>query len=333
MQARRIVLANRPVGIPRESDFRTETLQLPALRDGEALVETLYASVDPYMRGRMAGLEEPAPPHQLGDVITGTVIGRVVDSRHSALRPGDLVQAGYGWQTAAVVRGPAAQTLDPSPLPVTASLGVLGSTGITAYFGMREVGRPRPGETVVVSGAAGAVGSVAGQVARLAGARVVGIAGSGRKCEMLQTTMGFHAAVDYKARTFRADLAASCPNGVDVYFDNVGGPVSNAVLPLIAHGARIAICGQTSQYNLGRFDDTPAIPTLILNRGAVMAGVHIMNYRARYAEARAQLADWVLSGQLHYEETIVEGFDHIVEAFQALFTGGSVGKLLVHVAD
>ncbi len=333
MQVRRIVLANRPAGMPAASDFRMETAELPAVEDGQVLVKSLYVSLDPYMRGRMAGLTEPAPPYNIGDVITGSVIARVMESRQPSVHVGDVVLAGYGWQTGAVVHGASVQRVDTGPLPPSAALGVLGSTGLTGYFGMMEVGKPKPGDTVVVSGAAGAVGSVAGQAARLAGARVVGIAGTDEKCALLTSRMGFAAAVNYKAPDFPDALRASCPEGVHVYFDNVGGAVSNAVLPLIAHGARIAVCGQMSQYNLDAFEPTPAIPTLLLNRDAVMQGVQIMNYRAGYAAARARLAEWVARGELHYEETIVEGFEHTVAAFQTLFTGGNVGKLLVRVSE
>lgn len=333
MQERRIVLAKRPAGMPSATDFRMETVELPALQEGQVLVKSLYVSIDPYMRGRMAGLTEPAPPHNIGDVITGSVIARVVDSRDRGVHVGEVVLGGYGWQTGAVVAGGAVQRIDTGPLPPSAALGVLGGTGLTGYFGMMEVAKPKPGDTVVVSGAAGAVGSVAGQAARLAGARVVGIAGTDEKCELLKSRMGFAAAINYKAPDFPDALRASCPDGVDVYFDNVGGAVSHAVLPLIAHGARIAVCGQMSQYNLEELEPTPAIPTLLLNRNAVMQGVQLMNYRASYSTARARLVDWVVQGELHYEETIVDGFEHTVEAFQTLFTGGNVGKLLVHVSE
>lgn len=333
MQVRRIVLAKRPTGMPEESDFRIETLELPALAEGQVLLETTYVSVDPYMRGRMAGLAEPAPPYNIGDVITGSVIARVVDSREGSLSVGDLVHAGYGWQTGAVAKGGTLQIVETGSLPASAALGVLGSTGLTGYCGMTQVGRPKPGETVVVSGAAGAVGSVAGQVARLAGARVVGIASTDQKCSLLVGRMGFDAALNYNASDFPDALRAACPQGVDVYFDNVGGPVSNTVLPLIAHGARIAVCGQMSQYNLEQLETTPAIPTLLLNRGAVMEGVQLMNYRAIYPEARAQLVEWTARGDLHYEETLVEGFHRIVEAFQMLFKGGNIGKLLVRISE
>ena len=333
MQVRRIVLSRRPVGMPAASDFETVTSELPDLEEGQVQLKTVYVSVDPYMRGRMAGLAEPAPPFSLGDVITGGVIARVVKSRDPALPSGTLVQAGYGWQTGAVASGGTVEPINTGPLPPSAALGVLGSTGLTGYFGMMKVGRPQTGAAVVVSGAAGAVGSVAGQVARLAGARGVGVAGTDDKCALLHGKMGFDAAVNYKAPDFTQALGAAYPEGVDVYFDNVGGPVYSAVLPLITHGARIAVCGQMSQYNLDELEPSPAIPTLLLNRGAVMEGLQLMKYRASYPEARAQLAEWVARGDLHYEETIVEGFDRLVEAFQQLFTGGNIGKLLVHVPD
>jgi NADPH-dependent curcumin reductase CurA len=333
LNAQKIVLARRPVGMPQPSDFRIESVELPGLKPGQVMLQTVFVSVDPYMRGRMAGLSEPAPPYGIGDVITGAVIARVLDSRHPEAKNGELVRAGYGWQSHAVVDGSDLTPIETDPLPPSTALGVLGSTGLTGYLGMMEVGRPTLGETVVVSAAAGAVGSVAGQTARLAGARVVGIAGSDEKCARLCEQMGFAAAINYHADHFPNALLKACPTGVDVYFDNVGGDVSNAVLPLINVGARIAVCGQISQYNLARPQPTPAIPTLLLNRGAVMKGVQIMAFRAQYAAARAQLAQWVISGKLHYAETILDGFDRIVPAFGMLFTGKNIGKLVVRLSD
>lgn len=330
--ARRIVLARRPVGLPRGDDFATETINLPPLADQEVAVETLYLSVDPYMRNRMGGPEGRGPAQVLGTPVAGSVIGRVTQSRSVAWAVGDVVLAGYGWQTAAVVPEGAVRAVDTHGLPQTTALGVLGSTGMTGYFGMREVGRPAPGETVVVSAAAGAVGLVASQVARILGARVIGVAGSEAKGAYLTGDARLAAAINYHRTDFADALAAQCPDGVQVYFDNVGGAVSRAVLGHIAMRARIVVCGQIAEYNGERpGGEAPPIPTLLLHHGATMQGFMVMHYADRAAEARAQLAAWIHGGQLHYEETIADGFDETVDAFRSLFAGANLGKLLVHV--
>jgi hypothetical protein len=334
MRARRIVLAQRPVGLPRDDDFAMETVDLPSLADGEVAVESLYLSVDPYMRNRMGPPTGPGPAQALGSPVAGGVIGRVVESRSEAWTVGDVVLGSYGWQTAAVLPEGAVRTADTHGLPLTTALGVLGSTGVTGYFGMRDVGRPGPGDTVVVSAAAGAVGLVASQVARILGARVIGVAGTEAKCAYLTHEARLAAAVDYHRTDFADALAAQCPERVNVYFDNVGGPVSRAVLGQIAMRARLVVCGQIAKYNgePPEGDETP-IPTLLLHHGASMQGFMVMHYADRAAEARAQLAEWIHQGQLRYAETVVNGFDQTVDAFRSLFTGANLGKLLVHVGD
>ena len=334
VRARRIVLGQRPVGLPRDDDFSRETVDLPSLADGDVAVESLYLSVDPYMRNRMGGPEWLGPAQGLGTPVTGGVIGRVIQSRSHAWAVGDVVLGHYGWQTAAVVPEAAVRAVDTHGLPLTTALGVLGSTGVTGYFGMRDVGRPAEGDTVVVSAAAGAVGLVASQVARILGARVIGVAGSEAKCAYLTRAAGLAAAVDYHRSDFADALAAQCPDGVHVYFDNVGGAVSRAVLGHIAMRARIVVCGQIAEYNGERLDeDETPIPTRLLHHGATMQGFMVMYYADRAAEARAQLAEWIHLGQLRYEETVVDGFDQTVDAFRSLFTGANLGKLLVHVGD
>lgn len=332
MRARRIVLAQRPVELPRQEDFATEVIDLPPLADGQVAVESLYLSVDPYMRNRMGAPAGPGPAQELGAPVAGGVIGRVAESRSDTWAVGDVVLGSYGWQTAAVLPEGAVRAVDVHGLPLTTALGVLGSTGVTGYFGMREVGRPAPGQTVVVSAAAGAVGLVASQVARILGARVIGVAGSEAKCLYLKSQARIASAMDYHGSGFPEALAAQCPDGVDVYFDNVGGFVSRTVRGHLAMGARIVVCGQIAEYNGERPDaeETP-IPTLLLHRGATMQGFMVMQYADRAAEARAQLAEWIRQGQLSYEETIADGFDQTVDAFRSLFAGANLGKLLVRV--
>jgi len=331
----RIMLARRPVGLPQDDDFRWETVELPPVGDGQVLVDTLYLSVDPYMRDRMSEGPSYAPPQALGIVIAGTVLGRVRESRDSNFQPGELVLGGYGWQTGAVVPAASLRHVDTGPLAPTAALGVLGSTGVTGYLAMVEVGRPKPHDTVVVSAAAGAVGLVAAQTARNLGARVVGIAGSDAKCTYLTQHVGLEGAVNYKASDFTDQLDRACAQGVDVYFDNVGGPVTDAVLDRINRGARIAVCGQISQHAPAVSPPSShlPVPTILLNHGATMQGFMVMNYASQAAAARATLARWVNDGQLVYTETTAEGFHETVAAFRSLFTGGNIGKQLVKVAD
>lgn len=332
MRADRIVLDRRPRGVPVPGDFRWESRDLPTVAPGQVQLETLYLSVDPYMRGRMSERESYAAPYALGDVIAGSVLARVVATRSAQRAEGDLVLASYGWQTASVVDAADTRALPAGADPPVRALSVLGSTGLTAYLGMGAVGRPGAGETVVVSGAAGAVGLVAGQVARIQGARAVGITGSAAKCEVLTRQARYASAVNYRMDDFAEQLRAACPHGVDVYFDNVGGAVSDAVLSLINQGARIVVCGQISQNHV----DTPVnrvpIPTVLLNHGALMQGFMVMRYADRYEEARRDLRAWLASGELWYRETIIDGFERTVDAFLQLFTGGNLGKMLVRVA-
>jgi NADPH:quinone reductase len=248
---RRIVLAARPVGFPKETDFRLEEAPMPEPGEGEILVRTNYLSLDPYMRGRMNEGASYAPGVELGEVMVGGTVGDVVRSRHAAFAEGDMAQVQTGWQAYGLAKGEEARKVDPELAPVSTSLGVLGMPGITAYFGLLEVGKPQEGETVVVSGAAGAVGSLVGQIAQIKGCRAVGIAGSDEKVSYVQDELGFAGAFNYKTTAdYEGALAALCPDGIDVYFDNVGGPISDAVFAQLNIGARISVCGQISQYNL-----------------------------------------------------------------------------------
>ncbi len=331
MRAKRIVLAQRPKGLPTTSDFRYEEFDLPSLQDGQVLLESLYLSVDPYMRGRMNDQKSYVAPYNLNEAIAGGVIGRVLESRSAQFSEGDLALAGYGWQTHQVENDKNLRKIDPQIGPITTSLGVLGMTGLTAYFGLQDIGKPQPGETVVVSGAAGAVGMVVGQIAKLKGARAVGIAGTKEKCDYLVKQLGFDAAVNYKDADFREKLNNACKDGVDVYFDNVGSDVSDAVLRLINRGARIVVCGQISLYNLEEPVASTPIPSLLLINSAIMQGFTVGNYAGRFAEGLTALAEFVREGQVKYEETMVEGFDRTIDAFLMLFSGENTGKMLVKV--
>jgi len=333
MKTKRIVLAQRPSGLPTKENFRIEEVDLPTVVDGQVLVESLYLSVDPYMRGRMNDAKSYVPPYAVGGVVEGGVVGRVVESKSAKFATGDFVIGGYGWQTHHLADEKTIRKVDTTLVPVTTALGVLGMTGLTAYFGLLDIGKPKPGETVVVSGAAGAVGTVVGQIAKIKGARAVGIAGSQSKCDFLVNELGFDAAVNYKDANYRQLLRDACPDGVDVYFENVGGEVSDAVMSLINRGARIPVCGQISLYNLASQDVGPRVQSLLLINSAIMQGFTIGNYAQQFAEGFTALGEWVSKGQIRYEETILEGFDNTVDAFLKLFTGANLGKLLVKVAE
>ncbi|GAB6928526.1 NADP-dependent oxidoreductase [Paenibacillus sp. JCM 10914] len=329
----RIILAKRPEGLPDESVFTFEEQPLPEPKDREVLVKTLYLSVDPYMRGRMSDAKSYAKPYDVGQVIGGGAIGRVVESSDPQCRVGDYVTGNWGWQRYAAVSTSKLRKINPELAPVTTALGVLGMTGLTAYFGLLDIGQPQSGETVVVSGAAGAVGMVVGQIAKIKGARVVGIAGSDEKIKYLVEELGFDKAINYKTEDVALALAEACPDGVDVYFDNVGGDVSDAVLRLINKNARIPICGQIALYNLEKPDTGPRTQSLLLTNTALMKGFLIGDYTERYNEALHELAEWVRDGKIQYVENIVEGFEKTPEAFLGLFSGENLGKQLVKVSE
>jgi NADPH-dependent curcumin reductase CurA len=333
MKAQRILLASRPAGMPTLSNFTFKEIELPNLKPGQVMVQTLYLSVDPYMRGRMNDQKSYVPPYAVGEVIEGGVIGRILASESSQYQAGDLVLGSYGWQTHAVVNENQIRPAYTGGAPVTTALGLLGMPGLTAYFGLLAIGKPQTGETVVVSGAAGAVGMVAGQIAKLKGARVVGIAGTQQKCEHLVTELGFDAAVNYRDADFHGALRRATAAGVDVYFDNVGGPVSDAVLARINKGARIPLCGQISLYNSETVEYGPRIQALLLINSALMQGFIVSNFADQFGAGIKELAGWISAGKMKYEETVVNGFDHTVDAFLQLFTGGNLGKMLVKVAD
>lgn len=333
MKNEKILLVNRPKGTPQKSDFRFEEAAVPELQNDQVLVKTIYLSVDPYMRGRMSDRKSYIPPFELNEVISGGVVGQVVESRSGELAEGDFVIGNLGWQRYNAVSDAEVRKLDQSLAPLTANLGVLGMTGLTAYFGLLDIGNPQEGETVVVSGAAGAVGTIVGQIAKIKGARVVGIAGSDEKIAYLKEELGFDEAINYKTEKVYEALKTACPDGVDVYFDNVGGEISDSVLGLINKGARIPLCGQIALYNLEKADVGPRMQSQLLINSALMKGFIVSDYAAHFEEGAIELAKWLKEGKLSYSENIVDGFENTIDAFLGLFTGENTGKQLVKVAE
>lgn len=332
----RIVLAARPHGRPKPTDFRVETVDLPPLREGEVLLETLFLSLDPYMRGRMNDAKSYAKPVDLGAVMEGGTVARVAESRNPEFSAGDLVLAHSGWQSHAVSDGSGLRILDPSAAPVSTALGVLGMPGFTAYSGLLTIGRPKPGETVVVAAASGAVGSAVGQIARIKGARAVGIAGGPEKCAFVRDELGFDAVVDHRAPTFAADLAAACPDGIDVYFENVGGHVWDAVFPLLNEFARVPVCGLIAQYNAVAPAGTDRLPTVmreVLSRSLTIRGFIQREFVDQRRDFYRDMAGWIAAGQVRYREDIVDGLETAPEAFIGLLEGRNFGKLVVRVAS
>ena len=329
---RQIVLRRRPVGMPRPEDFDLVESPLPAPGDGEILCRTIYLSLDPYMRGRISGARSYAASVDLGQVIVGATVGEVLESRHPGLAPGDVVLGYDGWQSHAVAPGAAVRKLDPKQAPVSTALGVLGMPGMTAYVGLLDIGRPKPGETVVVSAAAGAVGSAVGQIAKIKGCRTVGIAGSADKCDYVVRELGFDACVSYKTADLLASLRAACPGGIDVYFENVGGDVLRAVMQLLNLNARIPLCGLISEYNATEPAPGPNLRPLLFNR-VLVQGFIVSDHLARLGDFLADCGGWVREGRLKYREDVVAGLEKAPEAFIGLLQGKNFGKLLVRVAE
>jgi len=329
-----IVLASRPAGMPDESTFQFEEREIGEVKDGEILLKTLYVSVDPYMRGRMREGKSYIEPFQLGKVIEGGSIGEVVESKSEQYKVGDVVIGGFGWQTYYKAGEKEVRKIDPALAPVSTHLGVLGMTGLTAYFGLLDIGKPKEGETVVISGAAGAVGSIVGQIAKIKGARVVGIAGSEEKISFLKDELNFDEVINYRTtEDMKAEIEKTCPNGVDVYFDNVGGEISDAIFTQLNRFARVPVCGAISAYNLEKADVGPRVQGFLIKNSVLMQGFTVGNYSDRFQEGAKQLAEWLQEGKVKYRETIREGFENIPDAFLDLFEGNNIGKLLVKVAE
>lgn len=333
----RIVLAARPQGEPVATDFRLETAPLPRPGDGEVLLRVLYLSLDPYMRGRMSDRKSYVPPLQIGELMDGGTVAQVVQSNHADVHVGEIVLAHLGWQTHAVVTPKQIlRRLDPAQPPISTALGVYGMPGFTAWAALDEIGKPKPGETVVVAAATGPVGGTVGQIARLRGARAVGIAGGAQKCAYLRDELGFDAAVDHHAADFAARLKVACPDGIDVYFENVGGAVWDAVLPLLNEFARVPVCGLVAHYNdiapPAGPDRAPALMASILSRSLTVRGFIQREFAARTSEFLAEMGGWLRDGKMHYREDIIDGLEHAPDAFIGMLKGRNFGKLLIRVA-
>ena len=328
-----ITLASKPVGMPKETDFQVVEAPLPNAGAGEVLVHTLYLSVDPYVRGRMHGAVAVVRGVQPGEVVSGEVVGRVVESNDPRLAKDDIVEGVLGWQEYAVAQAKALRKIDPSVAPISSALSVLGIPGLTAYFGLLDVCRPQPGETVVVSAAAGAVGSLVGQIARIKRCRAVGIAGSTEKIGFITRELGFESGLNYKeANDYVGKLRELCPNGIDVYFDNVGGPITDAVMRVINTRARVAVCGQISQYNAEQPEMGPRWLSQLVTKQAKMEGFQVQQFADRYEEGLRQLTQWLREGRIRYREDIVEGLENAPKAFVGMLQGRNIGKQLVRVA-
>ncbi|ELZ47871.1 alcohol dehydrogenase zinc-binding domain protein [Halorubrum coriense DSM 10284] len=327
------LLAERPTGEPDADSFELRETDVPAPAPGELLVRTRFLSVDPYMRGRMRDAESYAEPWDVGDALRGGVVGEVVESESDAYAAGDLVTGEGRWADCATLDADDVAPVDPAVADPEAYLGVLGMPGRTAYFGLLEVGEPKPGDTVVVSGAAGAVGSVVGQIAKRNGCRVVGFAGSDEKTAWLTDDLGFDAAINYETTDdYRAALDEAAPDGVDVYFDNVGGPITDAVFTQLNVDARIAVCGQIAHYNDESVPTGPRkLPQIVPTRARI-EGLLVGDFATRFGEASERLGRWVASGDLEHRETVVEGLENAPDAFLGLFSGDNIGKQVVRVS-
>jgi NADPH-dependent curcumin reductase CurA len=332
MKINQIVLASRPVGKPTAENFRTEEVELNEPGADSVLLKPLFISVDPYMRGRMNDAKSYVPPFQVDKPIDGGVVATVVESKSGLLRAGDTVVGNLPWATQCIEKADKLRKVDIRSIPAGYYLGVLGMPGLTAYVGLVEIAKPLAGETVVVSGAAGAVGIIVGQIAKVYGCRVIGIAGTDEKCRMLKDEFGFDGAVNYKtSQNLKQDIGVLCPKGVDIYFDNVGGDISDAVIANINFHARIALCGQIALYNSTSLPVGPRLLPMLLTRSVMVQGFINGDYKPILPEAYKNLTAWIGDGKIKYKQTIVHGFDKLPEAFLGLFSGANEGKMLVEM--
>ena len=334
---RRITLAARPVGAPKTSDFATVDEPVPAPGDGEMLLRTVYLSLDPYMRGRMNDVKSYVPPAQIGETMEGGAVSVVEASRHPDFSAGDIVFSRTGWQRYAISGGKGVRKVDPSIAPVSTALGILGMPGLTGYVGLLDLGQPKEGETVVVSAATGAVGSLVGQIAKLKGCRVVGVAGAEAKCRHAVDTLGLDACVSHRDDDLAGALKDACPDGIDIYYENVGGKVFDAVIGLMNVHGRIPVCGTIAHYN-----DTAPPPgpdrlagamRIILTRRLTVRGFIIFDHHHRLPDFSRDVSGWLREGRIVYREDIVDGIDNAVDAFIGLLKGENFGKLVVRVSD
>ena len=328
-----ILLKKRPIGKPAQTDFEfvKDDADL-SVKQGELLLETLYVSVDPYLRGRMNDAKSYAPPFELNQPIKSGIVAKVIASEHPNFKEGDYVSGMLDWKTRQISNGEGLIKVDKNKAPLSAYLGILGMTGLTAYLGLTQIGKPKSGETLIVSGAAGAVGSVVGQIGKILGLNVIGIAGSDEKVAMLTDKFGFDHAINYNTTTdMKSAIAKAAPNGVDIYFDNVGGPISDAVLFNINKFARMIICGAISVYNNTEIPKSISVQPFLVKNSALMQGFIVGNYVDKFPEAMKHLTTWLTEGKLTYTETVVEGFENIPQAFIDLFDGKNKGKMIVKI--
>ena len=334
---RRITLAARPQGAPKTSDFAAVDDPVPAPGDGEILLRTIYLSLDPYMRGRMNDVKSYVPPVQLGQTMEGGAVSVVEESRHPEFSAGDIVYGRTGWQQYFISNGKGMRTVDPSIAPVSTALGVLGMPGLTGYVGLLDLGQPKEGETVVVSAATGAVGSLVGQIAKLKGCRVVGVAGAEAKCRYAVDTLGLDACVSHREDDLAGALKDACPDGIDVYYENVGGKVFDAVIGLMNVHGRIPVCGTIAHYNDAGPPPGPdrlaGAMRIILTRRVTVRGFIIFDHHDRIPDFRRDVSGWLREGRIVYREDVVDGIDNAVGAFLGLLRGENFGKLVVKVSD
>ncbi|MBP6017855.1 MAG: NADP-dependent oxidoreductase [Burkholderiaceae bacterium] len=334
----RFLLKSRPVGAPGPDNFQLETVPLPELGDGQLSLRTLYLSLDPYMRGRMSDAPSYAPPVEIGDVMVGGTVSKVIASRHSDYQAGDLVLGMSGWQSHAISDGAGLVKLDSTMPQPSMALGVLGMPGFTAYMGLLDIGQPKPGETVVVAAASGAVGSVVGQIAKLKGCRVIGVAGGSDKCNYVVRQLGFDACIDHRSADFAQQLARACPQGIDIYYENVGGAVFDAVLPLLNTKARVPVCGLVAHYNDTTLPAGPdrlgLLTRYILTKRLKIQGFIIFDdYAPEYGGFIRQMGEWLDQGKIKFREDIINGLEQAPTALAGLLEGKNFGKLVIRVAQ
>lgn len=335
---RRIVLAARPVGAPKHSDFRLEETPLPQAGDNEVLLRTVYLSLDPYMRGRMSDAKSYADPVAIDDVMTAGTVSRVVQSNNPQFKEGDWVLSMNGWQEYALSDGSELMPLGDSPAAPSYALGIMGMPGFTAYMGLLDIGKPQAGETLVVASATGPVGATVGQIGKIKGCRVVGVAGGEEKCRHAVEKLGFDACIDHKADDFAKQLKQACPEGIDIYFENVGGKVFDGVLPLFNTGARVPVCGLISMYNATSLPDGPdrmavLLQTILVKRMTMKGFIIFDDYGPRYPEFAKDMQQWLAEGKIQYREHLVEGLENAPQAFFDLLEGRNFGKVVVQVAE
>ena len=336
-KSRRILLASRPKGEPTRDNFNLVESEIPAVPENGTLLRTLYLSLDPYMRGRMSDAPSYVPPTKIGEVMTGGTVSEVIASKRKGFEVGDVVVGYTGWQDYATSDGESLRKLDPKLAPISTALGVLGMPGMTAYTGLLNIGEPKPGETLVVAAASGAVGAIVGQIGKLKGCRVIGIAGGPEKVRYITEELGFDVGIDHRADDFAAKLKAACPKGIDIYFENVGGKVWEAVFPLLNFFARVPVCGLIAQYNATELppgpDRTPELLRAILVKRLTLRGYIVFDFAKQTDDFLRDVGTWLRAGKIKYREDIVDGLENAPEAFIGLLRGKNFGKLLVKVAD